>query len=412
MPPRQARALTVMEVRRLTQPGVYMVGGVPGLLLRVKETGSRQWFLRATVGGRRRDMGLGGFEEVTLAQARDRARKYRAMIFEGLDPVEERRKRKAELQADAEKAITVRDAWKSFWRDKAAGLAATTRRHWVNSVERYALPVIGSMVVSEVELRHVESVLRPIWETKTETASKLRGRLEALFSWATVKGYRTGDNPARWASGLKELLPAPSRVTKTKHHRALSIDEAPEFMTALRNEAGNSARCLELVILTAVRSGEGRFARWDQFDTEAGVWSIPAEQMKMDRPHIVPLADSVLALLDHLIAPERSGLMFPNPKGRALSDMALLTVLRRMGWADRTTVHGFRAVFKSWAVERTDSPDFVSEMALAHSVGDQIMKAYQRSDLLAKRRRLMREWSAFLGYQEQGGKVVKMGASA
>lgn len=388
-----------------------MVGGVPGLLLRVNPTGSRQWFLRAMVGGRRRDIGLGGFEEVTLAQARERARKFRAMIFEGLDPVEERRKRKAELRAAAEKAITVRDAWTAFWRDKGAGLAAGTRRHWENSVNRYALPVIGSMIVSEVELRHVESVLRPIWETRTETARKLRGRLEALFSWATVKGYRSGDNPARWQSGLKELFSAPYRVTKTKHHRALSIDEAPEFMAALCNEAGNSARCLELVILTAVRSGEGRFARWDQIDLDSGLWSIPAEQMKMDRPHVVPLPDSVMALLNCLSGPERAGLVFPT-RSRPLSDMALLTVLRRMGWADRTTVHGFRAVFKSWAVERTDSPDFVSEMALAHSVGDQIQKAYQRSDLLAKRRKLMCQWAAFLGYQEQGAKVAKLAGAS
>ena len=409
MPPRQAKALTVMEVRRLTQPGVHVIGGVPGLLLRINPSGSRQWFLRAMVGGRRRDIGLGGFEEVSLAQARERARKYRAMIFDGLDPVEERRKRKAELQAEAEKRITVAKAWAAYWRDKSAGLSAATRRHWENSFRRYALPALGTMQVADVELRHVEAALRPIWETKTETASKLRGRLEALFGWAMVKGYREGDNPARWASGLKELLPAPSRVAKVKHHRALDIDTAPKFMQELANFGSTAARCLELVILTAVRSGEGRAARWEQFDLGAGLWSIPAEQMKMDRPHVVPLSDAAIGLLERLRGDQGEGLVFPNQQGRKLSDMALLKVLRDMDWSDKTTVHGFRAVFKSWSVERTDIPDFVSEMALAHSVGDQIMKAYQRSDLLAKRRRLMRQWSEFLGYREAGGKVVKMG---
>lgn len=406
--PRQAKALTAVQVNRLSAPGVHAVGGVPGLMLRIKPTGSKQWMLRAMIGGKRRDMGLGGFPAVTLAQARERAREQREMIFHGIDPVDQRRQRRAQLRAEAETRITVSAAWSAFWRDKSAGLAAGTRRHWENSVNRYALPVIGSMLVADVDLRHVESVLRPIWETRTETASKLRGRLEALFSWATVKGYRSGDNPARWASGLKELLPPPSRVANAQHHRALDIDQAPEFMGVLRDAEGNAARCLELVILTGVRSGEGRSARWEQFDLTAGTWSIPAEQMKMKRDHVVPLPDAAITLLEGLRGDQSAGLVFPNASGRKLSDMALLSVLRRLGWADRTTVHGFRAVFKSWSVERTDVPDFVSEMALAHAVGDQIMKAYQRSDLLAKRRRLMRQWSEFLGYREQGGKVVQM----
>ena len=410
--PRQAKTLTAIEVNRLSDPGFHAVGGQPGLLLRVKPTGSKQWVLRYMLAGKRQDMGLGGFPAVTLAQARERARDQRELIFQGVNPLEQRRQRQAELRAEAETRITVAKAWADYWRDKSAGLSAATRRHWENSFRRYALPAMGSMVVADVDLRHVEAALRPIWETKTETASKLRGRLEALFSWATVKGYRTGDNPARWASGLKELLPPPSRVAKVQHHRALDIDQTPAFMAALREVGGNAARCLELVILCGVRSGEGRAARWEQFDLDAGLWSIPAEQMKMKRDHIVPLPDAAITLLAGLRGDRTEGIVFANANGRMLSDMALLSVLRRMEWADRTTVHGFRAVFKSWAVERTDSPDFVSEMALAHSVGDQIMKAYQRSDLLAKRRRLMREWSAFLGYQEQGGKVVKMEASA
>lgn len=406
--PRQAKALSAVEVNRLSAPGVHAVGGVPGLMLRIKPTGSKQWMLRAMIGGRRRDIGLGGFPAVGLADARERAREQRDLIFQGIDPVDQRRQRHAELRAEAETRITVRAAWVAFWRDKSAGLSDATRRHWENSFRRYALPALGSMVVADVDLRHVESALRPIWESKTETASKLRGRLEALFSWATVKGYRSGDNPARWASGLKELLPPASRVANAQHHRALDIDQAPEFMRALRDAEGSAARCLELVILTGVRSGEGRSARWEQFDLSAGTWSIPAEQMKMKRDHVVPLPDAAITLLEALRGDQSAGLVFTSTHGRKLSDMALLAVLRRLGWANRTTVHGFRAVFKSWSVERTDVPDFVSEMALAHAVGDSIMRAYQRSDLLAKRRRLMRLWSEFLGYREQGGKVVQI----
>lgn len=409
--PRHAKALSAVEVNRLSDPGFHTVGGVPGLLLRVKPSGSRQWILRAMVGSKRRDFGLGGFPAVPLALARDRAREYRELIFRGIDPAELRRQRKAALKAAAEARITVSEAWTAFWRDKSGGLAAATRRHWENSFRRYALPAIGRMQVSDVQLRHVEGALRPIWETKTETANKLRGRLEALFSWATVKGYRSGDNPARWGSGLKELLPPPSRVAKTQHHRALEIDQAPIFMAELADFGHTAARCLELVILTGVRSGEGRAARWDQFDLETGIWSIPAEQMKMNRDHVVPLSDAAIALLSRLKGEQSERLVFPNKDGRMLSDMALLKVLRDMDWSDRTTVHGFRAVFKSWAVERTDIPDFVSEMALAHSVGDNIMKAYQRSDLLAKRRRLMRLWSEFLGHREGRAKVLQIASS-
>ena len=410
--PRQAKKLSVLEVNALSDVGFHAVGGQPGLMLKIKGTGSRQWVLRYMLAGRRRDMGLGGYPAVSLAQARERARIQREMIFHGTDPVEERRKRNAELRAEAETRITVAKAWADYWRDKSAGLSAATRRHWENSFRRYALPALGNMVVSDVDLRHVEAALRPIWETRTVTASKLRGRLEALFSWATVKGYRTGDNPARWQSGLKELLPPPSRVANAQHHRALDIDQAPAFMSALREVGGIAARCLELVILCAVRSGEGRAAGWEQFDLAAGQWSIPAEQMKMKRDHVVPLPAAAVELLERLRGDRTEGIVFANRQGRMLSDMALLKVLRGMGWADRTTVHGFRAVFKSWSAERTDIPDFVSEMALAHAVGDNIMKAYQRSDLLTKRRRLMREWAMFLGYQERRAMVVNLGNSA
>ena len=407
--PKMAKELSALQVKRLQNPGFHAVGGVTGLLLRVKPSGARSWILRVMVGDRRRDYGLGGFPAVTLSQARDRAREYRDMIFEGLDPAVERRKRQDALKAEQEVRITFAEAWRQFWRDKRAGLAEKTARLWEGTITRYALPELGDMMVADIELRHVEAVLRPIWSDKTETATKLRGRLESVFSWATVKGYRHGDNPARWSNGLKEILPAPSKVTKAGHFRALAIDETSEFMEALRAEDGNAARALELAVLTAARSGEVRGARWSEIDLKAGTWTIPGSRMKMERDHAVPLSDAAVALLRSLMQSDSDGLIFPAPRGGQYSDMSLTAVIDRMGWKEKTTAHGFRAVFKSWAVERTDSPDFVSEMALAHSVGGAIHKAYQRSDLLAKRRKLMREWSQFLGYTEAGAQVVGIG---
>jgi integrase len=402
--PKVAEELKALEVKRITAPGFHAVGGVPGLLLRVKPSGARNWVLRAVVGNKRRDMGLGGFPGVPLGEAREQARKCRRMISDGLDPVEESRKRKQALRAEQETRISFAKAWREFWADRSAELGAKTARHWKASIENYALPVIGQQVVADLETRHIEDVLRPIWESKTVTAKKLRARLENVLSWATVKGYRSGDNPARWKDNLKEILPRPSKVYKAQNFRALPIADAPKFMAALAKRHGNAARALEFAILTAARSGEVRGARWDEIDLDAGRWKIPAERMKMERPHLVPLSDAARRLLESM--PHESELIFPAPRGGMLSDMTLLAVLKRMGWIDRTTVHGFRAVFKSWSLERTDYPDFVSEMALAHAVGDEIQKAYQRSDLMAKRRGLMRQWAKYLGFAEAGGKVT------
>jgi integrase len=254
-------------------------------------------------------------------------------------------------------------------------------------------------------------VLRPIWEEKTVTAKKIRGRLEDVFSWAIVKGYFRGDNPARWKNNLKEILPMPSRVHKTQHLRALDVNDAPEFMALLRTKQGTAPRALEFLILTAVRSLEVRGTRWAELDLERQRWEIPGERMKMNRPHVVPLSDAALNLLQQ--TPEFSPeFVFPAPRGGMLTDSSLMAVIKRMDWYDRTTVHGFRAVFKSWANEIVDAPDFVSEMALAHSVGDSIQKAYKRSNLFAKRLKLMREWAQFLGYAEKGAKVVPLEARA
>jgi integrase len=419
---KRAKELSPIAVRQLKDPGYYSVGGVGGLLLCVKKSGAKSWILRYSTGQKRiskngkpypvlRDMGLGPYPDVGLGEAREVARKKKAMLREeGLDPIEERRKVRAARKAELEKRRTFREVWEQFFKVRSGELIAKNAQHWRRSIERYAMPDIGEMVVADIETRHIEAILQPIWWEKNVTATALRGRLESVLSFATVKGYRSGDNPARWKDNLKELLPKPSKVHKVKHHRALPIDDTAEFIKALRKRTGNAAHALELAVLTAARSGEVRGALWSEFDLKRKLWTIPAERMKMDRPHAVPLSDAAMALFK--AQTRDNDLVFPAPTGGQLSDMALLAVLKRMDYYDKTTVHGFRAVFKSWAQERTDTPHFISEMALAHSVGDGIQQAYQRSDLAAKRLKLMREWSRFIGYTEKGAKVVPMEARA
>lgn len=418
--PKRAKELEALQVRRIKKPGYHPVGGVAGLLLCVKPSGAKSWVLRYATGetrtsstgkpyAARRDMGLGPYPDVTLSQARERARQARDLMYEGIDPLDQRKRQRDALKEERSTRKTFTEVWDEFFRKKAQELSAKNVQHWRASMNNYALPVIGHMTVSDIEMRHIQDVLEPIWTTKTMMAKKVRGRLEAVLSFATVKGYRQGDNPARWADNLKEVLPKPSAVHKVTHFRALSIDEAPEFITALRQRDGNAARALEFAILTAVRSGEVRGARWDEIDLKRRRWTIPAERMKMDRDHAVPLTDSMVDLLKAL--PRESDLVFPAPRGGPLSDMSLLAVIKRMGFKEKTTAHGFRSTFKDWATEETDVQDFISEMALAHDVSDDVMKAYRRSDLTGKRLKLMRQWSQFLGYPEQTAKVVSMEAA-
>ena len=407
--PRVKVPLKAPQVKKLlNQPGRHAVGGwPPGLILEVGENGTGHWTYRTHIAGRRRWIGVGSYQDYTLGEAREKAAEFRDMIVkEGRDPIAERRECK---EADTSKIFN--QAWDEFWRDKAAERSLPTQLNWEASMKNYVLPVIGKKFIAEITNRDIERVLRPIWEGKTVTAKKIRGRLEDVFSWAIVKGYFKGDNPARWKDNLKEILPMPSRVHKTQHLRALDVNDAPEFMALLRTKQGTAPRALEFLILTAVRSLEVRGTRWAELDLERQRWELPGERMKMNRPHVVPLSDAALNLLQQ--TPEFSPeFVFPAPRGGMLSDMSLMAVIKRMDWYDRTTVHGFRAVFKSWANEIVDAPDFVSEMALAHSVGDSIQQAYKRSNLFAKRLKLMREWAQFLGYAEKGAKVVPLEARA
>lgn len=384
---------------RLKEPGLHFVGGVPGLALQVLPTGARTWILRMVIGGRRRDMGLGGYPAVALANAREAARVARNKVKEGVDPVDEARAARSALRAKQAAALTFEQCAAKYIKAQAAGWRNPKHaQQWTNTLTTYAYPILGGLLVRDVEVSHVLAVLEPIWTSKTETASRLRGRIESVLDWATARGYRQGLNPARWRGHLDNLLASPSKVARVEHHDALPVVEAPAFMVKLRRAAGMGARALEFAILTAARSGEVRGATWDEIDLGAAVWTVPAERMKAGREHRVPLSAPALDLLRAL--PRISGcpLVFPSSRNGPLSDMTLTATLRRMN-VDAVP-HGFRSTFRDWAAERTNYPAEVAEMALAHAIGDKVEAAYRRGDLFDKRRRMMDDWAAFLASVE------------
>ncbi len=403
--PRKAKELSATEVRRLTEPGRYPVGGVAGLQLLVSQAGGRSWVLRTLIGNKRRDIGLGGFPDVTLAGARQKAREMKDQIATGVDPVAEKKALRDAIRAAQAKGLTFKEAaTRCHAARKDEYSNAKHRQDWINSLERHAFPVIGDLPVDAIELPHVLKVLEPIWKTKTETATRVRQRLESVLSWATVSKHRTGENPARWADNLSELLPTPSKIRKVKHHRALPWEEVPGFMVDLRQREGMGARALEFIILTAARSGEVRFATWDEIDLNAKVWTVPAERMKARKDHRVPLSDAVIELLGRVPRMAGSNLLFTAPRGNALSDMSISAVCKRM--EVDATPHGFRSCFKDWARSRTAYPDEVSELALAHVNSDSTRAAYARDELLPQRTRMMSDWARFLNEPAPAGEVV------
>lgn len=412
--PRKAAEMTDLAVRRLTAPGLHAVGGVPGLHLQVAATGGRSWILRVSVAGRRRDMGLGGYPEVGLKEARESARRARQGVREGLDPIAGRRAARQALLAAAGRRATFREAGEAFIAAHESGWANPKhRQQWKNTLEAYAYPVIGELAVGDVALAHVLKILEPLWSTKTETAKRLRGRIEQVLDAAQARGQIDGpwQNPARWRGHLDKLLAKPSRVAKSAHHRALGIDDAGAFVAHLREQEGMGARALEFAILTAARSGEVRGAKWSEMDLAAGVWTVPADRMKAGKEHRVPLSAEALALLASL--PRiggTGGLVFPAARGGALSDMTLSAVMRRM--KVDAVPHGFRSTFRDWSAERTAYPSEVCEMALAHTVGNKVEAAYRRGDMFDRRRRLMADWAAFLSQPATKGNVTPIRGAA
>lgn len=404
----KVREMSPIEVRNLATPGLYFVGGVAGLALQVLPTGGRTWVLRMVIGERRRDMGLGGFPDVTLAQARDRAREAREKVRRGIDPIEEVRANRQALKARQAATITFRQAAQAYILAHRAGWRnAKHAQQYANTLEQHAYPVLGDLAVADVDLPHVLQVLEPIWTTKTETASRLRGRIESVLDWAAARKYRDGDNPARWRGHLDKLLPKPTKVAKVKHHPAIGLDQAHAFTVALRAMDGIAPRALEWALLTAARSGEVRGATWAEIDTTAKVWVLAADRMKAGKEHRVPLSAAALKLLADL--PRLSNdhnLIFPGARGGPLSDMALTAVMRRMG-VDAVP-HGMRSTFRDWAAERTSFPRDLAEMALAHTIGSDVEAAYRRGDMLERRREMMDAWAGFLNTPPPAGNVVPL----
>lgn len=417
--------LTALKVDRLKAPGLYSDGG--GLYLQISAGGARSWIFRYRMGGRKtpRDMGLGSLETVTLARARQDAKAKREGIQNGIDPIEARKADKAKAALDGARAVTFKQCAEAYiaahreaWRnEKHAG-------QWESTLEAYAYPKIGKLPVGEVDVGHVLKVLEQkcddvkgkptLWSAKTETASRVRGRIEAILDWAKVRKYRTGENPARWRGNLEHTLPARGSVQKVEHHAALPYEEIGAFVESLKAQSGIAARALEFLILTATRTSETIGARWDEIDLDKALWVIPADRIKAGREHRVPLSASALAILKEQAKVREADAehVFIGGKGkRPLSTNAFLALLRRMERTD-ITAHGFRSTFRDWAAERTNYPRDVAEMALAHAIGDKVEAAYRRGDLFEKRKRMMDDWAKHCSTVSKAGGVVPMNRKA
>lgn len=412
--------LNAIDVAKEDKAGYYCDGG--GLYLQVSKSGSKSWIMRYTMAGKSVEMGLGSYQTFTLAEARKRAIAQRKLLADGINPLEAkrsdllaRRMAEASIITFDQAATAYIDSNSPAWRNAKHG------DQWRNTIATYANPIIGKLPVSRIDTSHILRILTPIWLEKTETATRLRGRIEKILDWAKAQGYRSGDNPAAWRGHLDAgLLPSPSKVADTGHHAALPWSEIGAFMVDLKSMQGAGARALEIIILTATRTSEVLNAQWSEFDLDAKVWTIPKERMKSFKEHRVPLSDSVITLLTAIKA-ESSGseYVFPRKKpdttppskkkDTALSNMACLATLKRMGRSD-ITVHGFRSTFRDWVSETTAYPRDVAEMALAHTIEDKSEAAYRRGDLIEKRRALMSDWAVHCGTVQVNADVVSIRA--
>jgi integrase len=418
--------LTAKKVETLKEPGRYGDGG--GLYLQVtksekKERNSapaKSWIFRYRLDGHRsqsgkplsREMGLGSVHVMGLADARQEATELRTLLRKGADPIEAKREARRTAAVDRAKALTFRKASEAYISAHRAGWKNPKHAaQWPSTLETYVYSVFGDLPVQSIDVGLVMKVVEPLWSVKPETASRVRGRIEVILDWAKVRGYRSGDNPARWRGHLDKLLPKKSKVRKVEHHAALPYLDAGAFMAELREREAIAARALEFTILTAARTSETIGARWDEFDLTAKVWTVPAARMKAGREHRVPLSQAVLAVLQDMQEFRQNEFVFPGNHRDVLSNMAMDMLLRRM---DRdVTVHGFRSTFRDWAAERSNFPREVAEAALAHTLADKTEAAYLRGDMFSKRRRLMDAWSDYCSKpqpEKSAGNVTRLHA--
>ena len=397
---RLTKKLTAVGVKTLTKTGYHSDGD--GLYLQVSASGAKSWIFRYRFDGKAREMGLGSLNALTLAEARERAKACRVNLLDDIDPITARTTAVGERRTKEKQTFTT-VAEQYFAAKKIEFANPKHAAQWISTLRTYAYPVIGEKPIGAINLATVTDVLAPIWETKNETASRLRGRMEAVLAYAKTLGLRSGDNPATWTNNLDKIFPAPARVQKltAKNMPALPYREIGAFMQELRQQQGIAAKALEFTILTAARSGETFGATWAEFDMDAGLWIIPANRMKAGKEHRVPLTPQVMAILHEMEVMRSSDTDFvfqgkrtggPNPSG--LSNMAMSAVLKRMG-RKGIVPHGFRSTFRDWAAETTDTPHQVCEMALAHAIGNDVEAAYRRGDLLIKRQKLMQAWADY-----------------
>ncbi len=401
------KPISAATVAKLEKPGHYAVGD--GCYLQIGAGGTRSWVLRYTLNGRARYMGLGSANLISLAGARAKARDARRLLLDKIDPIETRRAQHRERLLETARGKTFRECAESYIASHEAGWRdPRSHKQWVRSLVSYVYPRLGDLPVAAIDTALVLAALEPIWKTKPETASRVRGRIESILDWAKARGYRDGENPARWRGHLDHLLPAPNRVRRVKHFAALPYADLPALMAKLRDQQGMPAAALEFLILTAARSNEVLSVRWNEID--GNMWTVPGERMKAGKPHRVPLSDRAVEVLVSL--PREGEFIFIGARTDAASNPhQLKRVLQRMGY-NNITVHGFRSTFRDWAAETTSYPNHVVEQALAHAIGNGVEAAYRRGDLFDKRRRLMDDWARFCSQPaaSKGEVVVLRGA--
>jgi integrase len=428
--PKIAKELSALEVKRLSDHGWHAVGGVSGLLLQIKPPATygsplpRSWILRIRVAGQRQLLGLGAYPEVSVADAREKARNLKEDARNGVDLIARKRAHRSAILASSTKQKTFKECAIAYMEAHASDYSNEKhKKQWASTLQTYAYPKVGNILAADITMRHILDVLLQtsthrdgrsgkLWHIKPETAKRLLDRMRTILDFATVNEYRSGTNPAVWKGYLDTQLPSPRGLKKVKHHPAIPYARASEFMVNLRKNESVSARALEFLILTAVRSGSVRLAEWSEIDFENKLWIIPSAHTKAKREHRVPLQIQAIQLLKGLPRFANTNIIFSGPRGNALSDMAISQLMRRMRTSkellDDAVPHGFRSTFRDWAAEQTSYPDEIRKAASGHAIGDTVQAAYQRTDLLEKRRKLMNEWADYLGapFGERSASVI------